>query len=87
MRRGKSKVLRKAELLLLLIAAAYAVVLSTRRGAAFADRHTWATVVAGCGLVIGFLAGEDRQAATKALRLFALAGTPMIVRSLVRRGL
>lgn len=79
--------LRPTEVYLLLMAAAYAVLLSTRRGAAFTDRHTWATVVAGCGLVIAFLAGEDRQAAIRALRLFALAGTPMIVRSLVRRGL
>ena len=69
------------------MATGYAVLLSTRRGVQFTDRHTWATVVMGCGLVIGFLAGEDRQAAMKALRLFVLAGAPMIARSLLRRGL
>lgn len=64
----------------------YALALSSEPGQEFTDRHTWATVVAGNGLILAALrvilpADQWR----KVVLAFAVAGVPLIVRSLLKR--
>ena len=61
--------------------AAYAAILSTKRGRKFTVRHTWATVVLGVLFVLGWLATTDVNASILALAFFVDGGAPMIVRS------
>lgn len=63
-------------------AIAYAVALSTAEGRRWATRQTWATVVFGVAMTLGFLSLEDRRAARLATQYFIASGAPMIVRSL-----
>ena len=62
---------------------AYAALLNTSRGRHLTLYHTWVSVVAGVGLVLGWTATQDRRAAKVAFWLFVAGGIPMIVRSLL----
>ena len=69
-----------------LLAIAYAFILNTAAGKSFADRHTWASVVIGTSLVLGalwFIIPGDMW--MKVFLAFVVAGTPMIIRSLLKR--
>jgi len=61
--------------------AAYAVLLSTKRGRVFTVDHTWVTVVAGVLVVLAWLALIDYSAAVLALAFFVAGGAPMIARA------
>lgn len=61
----------------------YAFLLSTKIGQEWTDEQTWTTVVGGVLLVVGWLWLEDENLAVKVLTYFAVAGTPMVFRSLV----
>jgi hypothetical protein len=61
----------------------YAVLLSTKAGQAWADDQTWTTVVFGVGMVIGWIWMADPGIAETVFGYFAVAGVPIIVRSLV----
>lgn len=62
---------------------AYAALLNTSRGRHIALYHTWATVVAGVGLVLGWTATQERHTTATDMAFFAAGGIPMIVRSLL----
>jgi hypothetical protein len=69
--------------LLFLVAVAYAFSLNTPRGQVLAKEHTWATVVAGVGMVLLALTFVlPGGAVLVVVAAFAVAGGPMIVRSL-----
>ena len=67
---------------LLLSSALYAVALTTPTGRRWAARQTWSTVVAGVALTTGWMATESRHAAGLGALYFAVAGVPIIFRSL-----
>lgn len=62
---------------------AYAAALNTPKGRYMTLYHTWATVVAGVGLVLGWTATQERHTTTTDLAMFAAGGIPVIVRSLL----
>jgi hypothetical protein len=69
-----------------LLAIAYAFILNTAAGKSFADQYTWASVVIGTSLVLGalwFIIPADNW--QKVFLAFVVAGTPMILRSLLKR--
>jgi hypothetical protein len=64
----------------------YAIALNTNAGRKFADDYTWASVVLGDSLVLAALWFILPAAHwLKAVLAFAVAGTPMVVRSLLNR--
>jgi hypothetical protein len=64
----------------------YAIALNTNAGKRFADDYTWASVVLGDSLVLAALWFILPTAHwLKAVLAFAVAGTPMVARSLVNR--
>ncbi|MCP4709975.1 MAG: hypothetical protein GY869_15230 [Planctomycetes bacterium] len=66
--------------------AAYAEALNTDTGKEFADEYTWASVVAGTGLVLTILRFIiPREYWQKVVLAFVVAGIPMIARSLLNR--
>lgn len=60
----------------------YALALNTPVGRKWADEQTWATVVAGTALTLGWLATWRPKAAGWALLFFAVTGIPIVIRSL-----
>lgn len=67
-------------------ATAYAAALNTDVGKRFAKDYTWASVVGGTSLVLTmlrFILPKDEW--QKVATAFAVAGTPMIVRSLANK--
>lgn len=60
----------------------YALALSTPAGRRWAQEQTWATVAAGVTMVAAWMATEQRHAGTHTMLYFAVAGVPMIIRSL-----
>jgi hypothetical protein len=66
-----------------LTSSAYAVALNTQKGRYVALYHTWATVVAGVGLVLGWTATQEKHSTATDLAMFAAGGIPMIARSLL----
>ena len=64
----------------------YALALSTEQGRQFTERHTWATVVIGNSLILAALRAVLPAEQWRRVALaFVAAGTPMILRSLLRR--
>ena len=64
----------------------YAAALNTDVGKEFADEYTWASVVLGTGLVLTILRFIlPREYWQKVALAFAVAGTPMVARSLLRK--
>ena len=73
-------------IVLALLAIAYALILNTPGGKRFADQYTWASVVVGTSLVLAalwFIIPADNW--MKVFLAFVVAGTPMIIRSLLKR--
>lgn len=68
-----------------LSSAVYALLLNTRLGRRWADEQTWATVVAGSALTLGWLATWQPLSAAWALLFFVATGIPIIVQSLARQ--
>jgi hypothetical protein len=67
-------------------ASAYAALLSTARGRAFADERTAESVILGVGLVLAALRLLlPGQAWDRVVVSFIVAGTPLISRSLLKR--
>ena len=66
-----------------LTSSAYAALLNTPRGRFFTLYHTWATVVGGVGLVLGWTSTQERHNVATDLLFFAAGGIHMIVRSLL----
>ena len=65
-------------------ATAYAAFLNTSSGKRFVERYTWASVVIGTVLVLVSLRPTlDPDAWNKVATAFAVAGVPMIGRSLI----
>lgn len=60
-------------------ATAYAAALATPRGRQFRRDDTWLSVVVGVGLTLAWLAIKDKRSAQRALEMFAVTGTPIIV--------
>jgi len=70
------------------ITSLYATLLNTPKGRHFTDSHTVETVIIGVGLVLGALRVILPAAAWRRVVVaFAVAGTPLVVRSLVKRKL
>ena len=64
----------------------YAIALNTSAGKKFADDYTWASVVLGDSLVLAALWFIIPAAHwQKTVLAFAVAGTPMVARSLLNR--
>ena len=64
----------------------YAIALNTNAGKEFADDYTWASVVLGDLLILAALWFILPTAHwLKAVLAFAVAGTPMVARSLLNR--
>jgi len=64
----------------------YAIVLNTNAGKRFADEYTWASVVLGTCLVLAALwFAIPSEYWLKAALAFAVAGTPMVARSLLNK--
>ncbi len=64
--------------------AAYATALNTEVGRNFAKEYTWASVVCGVSLVLVILRFIlPKEYWEKVVLAFAVAGTPMIIRSLL----
>ena len=64
----------------------YAIALNTNAGKKFVDDYTWASVVLGDSLVLAALWFVIPAAHwLKAVLAFAVAGTPMVARSLLNR--
>ena len=64
----------------------YAIALNTSAGKKFVDDYTWASVVLGDSLVLAALWFVVPTAHwLKAVLAFAVAGTPMVARSLLNR--
>ena len=63
----------------------YAFWLNTRTGRRWAVEHTWATVVIGSALTLGWLATWQPLSAAWALLFFVATGIPIIVQSLARQ--
>jgi hypothetical protein len=64
----------------------YAIALNTSAGKRFVDEYTWASVVLGTCLVLAtlwFIIPNEYW--LKAALAFAVAGTPMVARSLLNR--
>ena len=64
----------------------YAMALNTGGGKRFADNYTWASVVLGTSLVLAalwFIVPKEYW--LKAALAFAVAGTPMVARSLLNK--
>jgi hypothetical protein len=64
----------------------YAIALNTSAGKRFADEYTWASVVLGTSLVLAalwFIIPNEHW--LKVALAFAVAGTPMVARSLLNR--
>ena len=69
-------------------AVGYAAFLNTPAGKKFAteSEYTWASVVVGTGLVLAFLKRElDDDDWTTVAQGFAVAGAPMIARSVINK--
>lgn len=62
---------------------AYAALLNTSRGRHLTLYHTWATVVAGVALVLGWTSTQERHTTRTDLAFFVAGGIPLIVRSLL----
>ena len=60
-------------------ATAYAAALTTDRGRQFRREYTWLSVVVGVAATLAWLALADRRAAQRALEMFAVTGTPIVV--------
>ena len=64
----------------------YAAFLNTPAGKKFATEYTWASVVVGTGLVLAFLKRElDDDDWAIVAQGFAVAGAPMIARSVINQ--
>jgi hypothetical protein len=64
----------------------YAVALNSSAGKRFADGYTWASVVLGTSLVLAALWFiVPREHWLKAALAFAVAGTPMVARSILNK--
>ena len=61
---------------------AYALLLSTERGKWATLNLTWATVIVGCALVLGWIATQPPHTALTDLYFFIAGGTPIVIRSL-----
>lgn len=65
---------------------AYAMALNTDLGRSFARQHTWASVVLGTSLVLLLLRFVlPKEYWQKVVIAFAVAGSPMIARSLINQ--
>lgn len=64
-------------------ASAYAALLNTQRGRYLTLYHTWAAVVGGVGLVLGWTSTQDRHTTATDLAFFAAGGIPLVLRSLL----
>lgn len=62
---------------------AYATLLNTSRGRHMTLYHTWATVVVGVALVLGWKNTQERQGTRTDFAFFAAGGLPLIVRALL----
>lgn len=62
-----------------LTATAYAVALATKRGHQFRRDYTWLSVVVGVAATVAWLALADKRAAHKALEMFVVTGTPIVI--------
>ena len=60
-------------------ATAYAAALSTTRGRQFRREYTWLSVIVGVGATLAWLALADKRAAYRALEMFAVTGTPIVI--------
>lgn len=72
--------------ILFLAAIGYALLLNTKKGKAFTDQYTWASVVVGVSLVLAalwFLVGQANW--VWVVLAFVVAGVPMIARSLLKK--
>ncbi len=67
---------------LLLSTVIYALVLSSDFGRRWTKEQTWSTVAVGVLLVCAWMALESREQAANTLIYFAVAGAPMVARSL-----
>lgn len=73
-------------MLLAAVASLYATLLNTPKGRHFTDSHTTETVIIGVGLVLSALRVILPAAAwRRVVAAFAVAGTPLVVRSLMKR--
>jgi hypothetical protein len=73
-------------LLLFVFSTAYAALLSTARGRAFADERSAESVILGVGLVLAALRFLlSASAFGRVVAAFAVAGSPMVARSLLKR--
>ena len=64
----------------------YAIALNTSAGKRFVDEYTWASVVLGTSLALATLWFIiPKEYFLKAALAFAVAGTPMVARSLLNR--
>jgi hypothetical protein len=61
----------------------YGLILSTRIGRKFTDKQTWATVVLGVVIIVGWIAVVDMDAATLTAKMFLAGCGPIIARSLI----
>jgi hypothetical protein len=69
--------------ILALLSAIYAIALETERGKWLATERTWVTVIIGCGIVlIVLLVVLPFESWLRVVAAFAIAGTPMAIRSL-----
>lgn len=67
---------------LLLSTVIYALLLSSDFGRRWTKEQTWSTVAVGVLLVCGWMALENPTQAMETLIYFAIAGAPMVARSL-----
>lgn len=69
-----------------LAAIVYAIILNTKNGRKFTNEFTWASVVIGTSIVLvalWFLIPQDNW--QKIVLSFVIAGSPMIIRSLINK--
>lgn len=66
-----------------LTSSAYAALLNTSRGRYYTLHHTWATVVAGVAMVLGWISTQERHTTATDFAFFAAGGVPMILRALL----
>lgn len=60
----------------------FSALITTRLGQRIEREHTWFVVMVGVFLTLGWLAVEDKKAATRSFAYFVCTGLPIIARAL-----
>lgn len=60
----------------------YAALLTTKLGRRIEREHTWFVVMGGVFMTLGWLAAEDKKAASRTFTYFVCTGLPIMARAL-----